>query len=57
LDSFLKANKPIPEEKRHITKRGNFIDDELKMKNQKVGPGLYPLKDEWVYCLSIDLFF
>ena len=48
IEELLKAGKSIPPEKKLITKRGSYLDDELKMKNPKVGPSLYPLKDIWV---------
>jgi hypothetical protein len=31
----------------YITKKRNFIDDELRLKNKAVGPNSYKLKDAW----------
>ena len=50
IDEILKKGKPLPANKKHITKRGHFLDDELKQKPSKlVGPGSYKLEDEWVF--------
>lgn len=44
---YVKKGKPIPGKKAENVKKKNFIDDELKHKNPKVGPNSYNLGDEW----------
>lgn len=34
-------------DRRHVTKRGNFLDDETKMRKIVPGPGQYPITSEW----------
>lgn len=43
----MKTGKPVPSAKLYITKKRNFIDDELRLKNKAVGPNSYKLKDVW----------
>ena len=33
--------------RKHVTKRGNFLDDEANMHKQTPGPGKYQYQDEW----------
>ena len=44
---YIQNSKPIPAEKKYITKKRNFIDEELRLKNNKVGPSTYKLEDVW----------
>ena len=49
IEELLKKGKPIPPVKRHVTKKGNFLDDELKLRpSKKVDPTTYKITDEWV---------
>lgn len=33
--------------RKHVTKRGNYLDDETNMRKIVPGPGQYPLAQPW----------
>ena len=46
-DLLLKNKSPVSL-KKHITKKGSFLIDEVKYKNIQTGPGKYKIPDDWV---------
>lgn len=43
---FLKLKKG-EKNRKHVTKRGNYLEDEAKVHKIVPGPGQYPTKEEW----------
>jgi hypothetical protein len=50
LDKLNKEGKKVPPNKlKYVTKRGNYLDDEIKLKPSKiVSPSTYIITDIWV---------
>lgn len=46
-EEMRKKGKATDKPKIHVTKRGNFLDDEIKMKNKSTGPGSYNIIKNW----------